>query len=80
MAFDKLNAQPKLNSQTALAAAVVSGVGLVPFVLATPHHVSTEVVKQVDQPVLTGEEFLTVEEEIVEPPFLLAEPKRPASV
>ena len=31
---------------------LASGVGLVPFVLATPHHAAVEVVKQIDQAVV----------------------------
>ena len=38
MQFDDPNSQPKLNGQTPLTDAVVDGAGLVPFVLATPHH------------------------------------------
>ncbi len=69
------NSQTKLNRQTALAAAVVGGVSLVPFILATSHHVSTEVVEQVDV-----EEAATVAENTVETPFLVAGPKRPEHV
>ena len=77
MQFDDPNSQPKFNGQTALAAAVVGGVSLVPFVLATPHHAPTEVVHQVNQPVLTVEAAAAVEEEASEPPFLIATTKHP---
>ena len=79
MPFPHLNAQPKLNSPQVLVATVVGGVSLVPFVLATPHHVSAAVVKRVDQPLPTIEEVATADEEIVKPPFLADDPKRPAA-
>ena len=69
------NSQPKLNRQTALTAAVVGGIGLVPFVLATSHHASSELVNQVDRS--TVEDAGTVAEKTVEAPFLIAGPKRP---
>ena len=78
MQFDDPNSLPKLNGQTALAAAVVGGVSLVPFVLATPHHAPTEVVNQVNQHPPTVELAAAVEEEALEPPFLLAGPKYPS--
>ncbi len=69
------NSQFKLNRQTALAAAVVGGIGLVPFVLATSHHVSSDLVNQVDV-----EEAGIVAEKTVENSFLIAGPKRPIHV
>ncbi len=46
MQFDDPNSQPKMNDKTPLTDAVEAG--LVPFVLATPHHAPAEVVHQAD--------------------------------
>ena len=73
MQFSNPNSQPK----TALAAAVVGGVSLVPFVLATPHHATAELVAQLDRSALTISESETVAEETVEPPFLVCLDKSP---
>ncbi len=79
MQFEHPNSLPKLNGQTALAAAVVGGVSLVPFVLGTPHHAPAEVVNQGSQPPSTVESAAAVAEEALEPPFLIASPKWPPS-
>ena len=44
MQFDHPNSLPKFNDQTPLTDSVEAS--LVPFVLATPHHASAEVVNQ----------------------------------